>query len=134
MKLSNALVAARWRTPALAVVLTMDPTAQLSPGALHATMTGTITCDPGDNPSVSGQIVATKSEPGGYGSTMISCDGTTKPFAIDVSTGSGFPYPLSPTGPFKAGKATAQVSTSICDPWYMTCSTKYADGEIKLLK
>ena len=149
MKMRNALVAGRWRPAALALVLvgalggtaqaavtsiTMDPTAQLSPGGLHATLTGTVTCDPGDAPILSGQIVQTKNEPGGFGSTQAVCDGTAQPYAIDVSTGGSFPFPMSPSGPFKAGKATAEVSTSICDMWLMTCTRKYVDGQIKLIK
>jgi hypothetical protein len=149
MNMSHALRSARWRPAVLAVVLvgalggsaqaavtnlTLDPTAQLSPGALHATLTGTSACDPGDNPSVSGQIVATKTTPGGFGTTTVVCDGTSHPYAIDVSTGAPFPFPTAPSGPFKAGKATAQVTTSICDFWTFTCTTKYVDGQIKLVK
>ena len=149
MNMRNALRGRRWLPAALALVLvaglggtaqaavtniTMDPTAQLSAGGLHATLTGTVTCDPGDTPNLSGQIVATKNEPGGFGSAHAVCDGTAQPYAIDVTTGGPFPFPGTATGPFKAGKATAQVSTSICDWWLMTCTTKYVDGEIKLLK
>lgn len=149
MRTIHALKAARWRPAVLAVVLagalggtaqaavtelTLDPTAQLSPGALHATLTGTVTCDPGDAPTLSGQIVATKNEPGGFGSARTVCDGTSQTYAVDVSTGGGFPFPLPSSGVFKAGKANAQVSTSICDFMTWTCTTKYVDGEIRLVK
>jgi hypothetical protein len=148
MNMSHACKAARWRPAVLAVVLvgalagtaqaavtnlTLDPTAQLSPGALHATLTGSIACDPGDNPSFSGQIVGTKTQSGGFGSAIAVCDGTSHRYAIDVSTGTPFPFP-SATGPFKAGKATAQVTASICDIFTYNCTTKYVDGQIKLVK
>jgi hypothetical protein len=149
MNMSHALKSARWRPAVLAVVLvgalggtaqaavtnlTLDPTAQLSPGALHATLTGTITCDLGDSPSFSGQIVGSKTTPGGYGTAIAVCDGTSERYAIDVSTSAPFPFPTAPTGPFKAGKAAAQVTASICDYWTFTCTTKYVDGQIKLVK
>ena len=63
------------------------------------------------------------------------CDGTSHPYTIDVSTSGGFPFPFPSGGaPFKAGNATAQVTTSICDPMTFVCTTKYVDGQIKLVK
>jgi hypothetical protein len=110
--------------------LSLDPTAQLSPGYLHATLTGSITCDPGDNPSISGQIVQPKTASGFGWANALACDGTPQPFAIDVST-SGI---LGAAGTFKAGKASAQVSASICDPWFFVCSSMYVDDTIRLVK
>ncbi|MEA2220017.1 MAG: hypothetical protein QOJ35_2643 [Solirubrobacteraceae bacterium] len=148
MNMSHVLRSARLRPAVLAVVLvgalggtaqaavtnlTLDPTAQLSPGALHATLTGTITCDAGDSPSFSGQIVGSKSQPGGYGTAIAVCDGTSEPYAIDVSSSAPFPFPTA-SGPFKAGKTSAQVTASICDYWTFVCTTKYVDGQIKLVK
>ena len=116
--------------PASAAVtdLSMDPTAQLSPGHLHATLTGSITCDSGDNPFISGQILQPKGA-SGFGSAQVVCDGTSQPFAIDVTSGI-----FGATGVFKAGKASAQVSTSSCDPITWLCTSKYVDGTIRLLK
>jgi len=110
--------------------LSMDPTAQLSPGRLHATLTGSLTCDPGDNLSISGQIVQPKTTSGFGFMSGFPCDGTAQPFALDVSSG-GF---LGSAGTFKAGKASAQVSTSICDPWVFVCSSTYVDDTIRLIK
>jgi hypothetical protein len=141
MKLATA-----WRPLALAVALTcacaatasaavnslsLDPTAQLSPGQLHATVTGSITCDYGDNLSITGQVVQSKAS--GYGYTPVSsCDGTSQPFSIDVSASGGI-FGV-PGGAFKPGKASAQVSTSICDPFTWICTSKYADDTIRLVK
>lgn len=108
--------------------LTIDPTAELSPGHLHATLTGTITCDPGDVLSITGQIVQPKGA-SGFGSTNAVCDGTPQAFAIDVS-GGPFPFPIG--GAFKKGKASAQVSTVSCDPVTWTCTTRYTDAMIRL--
>ena len=45
------------------------------------------------------------------------------------------PPPEMPTsGVFKAGKANAQVSTSICDFMTLACTTRYADGQIPLIR
>jgi hypothetical protein len=115
--------------------LTLDPTARLSPGRLHAYLTGTITCDPGDNVSLSGQVVEPDSA-SGYGYTTPVC-GTQQAYTIDVSTGGGFPG--SAIGVFKPGKASAQVTSSICnlppfpEPFpFPGCSTMYTDAIIRL--
>jgi len=110
--------------------LTMHPTAKLSPGHLHAILTGTVTCDPGDNLLINGQIVQPQTASGFGFANASSCDGTPQAFAVDVSTGGIFGAP----GVFKPGKASAQVSTSICDPGTMLCSSKYTDGMIRLVK
>ena len=142
MKMLNAVKGSFWRPAILAVVLTgalgstafaavsdltLDSTAALSPGHMHATLTGTVTCDPGDNALISGQIVHSRNA-SGFGSTTAVCDGTPQPYAIDVST-SGF---FTPAGVFKPGKASAQVSTSICDPSTWVCTTEYTDASIRL--
>lgn len=114
--------------------LTMDPTAQLSPGGLHALVTGTITCAPGDAPYLSGQVIGGKNEPSGYGSGTATCDGTSQPFTIDVSSNGGFPFPGATTGPFKSGKAIGQVTAQICDYFVFTCSSTYVDGRLTLVK
>lgn len=133
--LALLLTAAMGATAQAAVTeLTLDPTAQLSPGALHAVLTGTMTCAVGDNTSLSGQVIQGKNTSTGYGSAIGTCDGASHPYTIDVSTGGGFPFPFPSNSPFKAGKAIAQVTASICDPWVMACTTKYVDGEIRLIK
>jgi hypothetical protein len=115
--------------------LTLDPTAQLSPGQLHAYLTGTITCDPGDSVSLSGQVVQPKGA-SGFGSTTPVCDGTPQAYKIDVG-GGGFPFPGG-SGIFKPGKASAQVTASICElppfPFPGPCSTTYTDAIIRLTK
>ena len=149
MNLSHALKAARVSPAVLAVVLagafagsaqaavtslTMNPTAQLSPSGLHAVVTGTITCAPGDATNLYGQVIGGKNEPSGYGSGTATCDGTSQPFTIDVSSNGGFPYPGATTGPFKAGKAIGQVTAQICDYFVLSCSSTYVDGQVKLVK
>jgi hypothetical protein len=144
MKMLNGIKASLWRPAILALVvtgalggtafaavgsLTLDSTAALSPGQMHATLTGTVTCDPGDTPFLSGQIIQSKNA-SGFGSTTAVCDGTPQPYAIDVATGGFF----TPAGVFKPGKASAQVSTSICDPLTWVCTTKYTDASIRLMK
>lgn len=141
MNVPKAFTGTRRRTAVLALVLTtalggtalaavseltLDPTAALSPGHLHATLTGSVTCDPGDNGYLSGQIIQGRTA-SGYGSTQIVCDGTSHPYAVDVSAGGFFP----PT-PFKAGKANAQVTMYTCDSF--NCTPTYADAVIRLTK
>ncbi len=107
--------------------ITISPTAQLSPGRLHVTLTGTVTCDAGTTSYLNAQIVQARTG-SGYGSTAVACDGTQQSYAIVVSS-SGF---TSPTV-FKHGKAAAQVSNVTCEPFpSMTCTTKYADATIRL--
>jgi hypothetical protein len=65
-------------------------------------------------------------------------------FTIDVSAGGGFPGISA--GIFKPGKASAQVTSSVCDPFpnplppfppfppFPTCSTMYTDAIIHLQK
>jgi hypothetical protein len=144
MKVLNAVKRSFWRSaiPALVLTavlggtafaavsdLTLDSTAALSPGHMHATLTGTVKCDPGDNAFINGQIVQSRNA-SGFGSAAAVCDGTPQPYAIDVSTSGLF----TPAGVFKPGKASAQVSTSICDPWTWVCTTKYTDASIRLTK
>jgi len=115
--------------------LTLDPSAQLSPGQLHAYLTGTITCDPGDNVSLSGQVVQSRGASGfGFTPTPV-CDGTPQAYRIDVG-GAGFPFPGSSSGIFKAGKASAQVTASVCEPFPFPgpCSTTSTDAIIRLKK
>jgi len=127
--LALALTGAFATTASAAVTqLSIDPTAQLSPGLLHATLTGSITCDNGDYPYISGQVVQKSTS--GFGSTNAVCDGSAQPFSIDVSSGI-----FGGGGAFKPGMANAQVSTSICDPWFAwPCTTTYADDVIRLVK
>jgi hypothetical protein len=111
--------------------LTLDPTAQLSPGRLHVHLTGTVSCDPGDNLLLSGQVVQ-GNEASGSGYAQPACDGTLQPYTIDVSSGA---FPGITSGVFKPGKASAQVSTSVCDqptPFPVTCTTTYTDAIIRL--
>ncbi len=112
--------------------ITIDSDAQLSPGRMHATLTGTVTCDAGSTASLTGRIVQTKSATGS-GQTSVTCSGEAQPYAIDVSTAGGFPFPLPSSGVFKPGKANAQVSSFSCDPSF-TCTTTYTDAIIRLTK
>ena len=149
MKMLHALMRATWRPAVIALALvgafsatasaavsdlTINDTAKLSPGMLHATLTGTIRCDPGDlSPfysSLSGQITQAKGA-SGYGGVMPTCDGTVQPFSIDVSSGGILG---GGGGPFKSGKANAQVSTTTCDPLYFICTSTYVDAVIHLTK
>jgi hypothetical protein len=118
--------------------LRLDPTAQLSPGLLHAYVTGTITCDPADNLSLSGQVVQPDGATGG-GYTNHVCNGTPQMYMIDVASGGGFPG--SSFGIFEPGSASAQVTSSICNPPpspfpdpfpFPGCSTTYTDAIIHL--
>jgi hypothetical protein len=128
--------------------LTLDPTAQLSPGRLHAYLTGTIACATGDSVSLSGQVVQANNS-SGFGSAAPVCAGMEQAFTIDVSASGGFPGISG--GVFKPGKASAQVTTSVCDPFpfpdplppfppfppfptFPTCSTMYTDAIIRLQK
>jgi hypothetical protein len=132
MKVFTAVIASLVLAGALAgsasaaVRITIDPTAKLSPGRLHATLTGSVSCDNYGGPtSLSGQIV----QPGGafgFGFTTVACDGTPHLYTIDVNAGMGM---LS--GVFVPGPASAQVSQSSCDP--MGCSTTYTDAMIELV-
>ena len=148
MKVSNAFKVSPWRaavaaiamTGALAGVmvgsasaavneLTVDSTAALSPGHMHATLTGSVTCDPGMNALLNGQIVQPKGG-SGFGGISVVCTGTPQPYSIDVSSGGIF----GPAAVFKAGKASAQVSTQQCDPFTWVCSSTYTDAIIRLTK
>jgi hypothetical protein len=118
--------------------LTLDPSAKLSPGRLHVYLTGTISCNLGDSVSLSGQVIQANSA-SGFGSAAPVCGGMEQAFTIDVSTGGGFPGISA--GVFKAGKASAQVTSSICDPFpfpdpflFPGCSTMYTDAIIRLQK
>jgi len=115
--------------------LTLDSSAQLSPGHLHAYLTGTITCDPGDTVSLSGQVVQSKGA-SGTGYTAPVCDGTQQTYTIDVG-GNAFPFPGTTSGIFKPGKASAQVTASVCAPFpfpFPSCSTMSTDAIIRLTK
>jgi hypothetical protein len=119
-------------TAAAAAGLTIDGTAPLSPGRLHATLSGSITCNSGSSTYLSGQISQTKGG-SGFGSTQITCTGSPQAYTIDVGA-SGFPFGGS-GAPFKAGKASAQVSYSTCtDPFFPICTTQYTDAIIRLKK
>jgi hypothetical protein len=123
---SLALAGALAGSASAAVRITIDPTAKLSPGRLHATLTGSVSCDNFGGPtSLSGQIV----QPGGasgYGFATVACDGTPHLYTIDVNAGMGM---LS--GVFAPGPASAQVSQSMCGP--MGCDTAYTDAIIDLV-
>ena len=105
--------------------ITIDNSAQLSPGHLHVTLTGTVTCDPGTTASLSGKIISKSAS--GLGYSQVACDGTPQAYAIDVST------PSFPTPVFRAGKASAKVSTMNCDSMWQ-CTTVYPDATIHLAK
>jgi len=119
--------------------LTLDASAHLSPGRLHVYLTGTITCDAGDDVSLSGQVVQPKNA-SGFGSTTFPCDGGPKPYTIDASAGGGFPG--FSNGVFKPGKASAQVTPSICTPspdpspfpFPICTTTPFTDAIIRLEK
>jgi hypothetical protein len=105
--------------------LTLDRTAQLSPGRLHAALTGIVTCDAGTTAFLSGRIIQPRNT-SGFGSTSVACDGKPQTYAIDVST--------SGPGVFKPGKANADVSSFQCDPPDFVCNTTFTDAKITLLR
>ena len=75
--------------------MTIDPTAKLSPGRLHATLTGSVSCDNFAGPtSLNGQIVQPGGT-GGYGFIAVACDGTPHLFTMDVSTAMGMTWASS---------------------------------------
>jgi hypothetical protein len=138
MKVLNAAQAS-WRAAILAIVMTaalagsasaavneitIDPTAALSPGHLQATLTGTIACGSGSTLYLNAEIVQPRTT-SGYGYTTVTCDGTAQAYAIDVSAG-GFGAP----GVFKPGRASARVSTYVCDEF--TCTPTSVDAIIRL--
>jgi hypothetical protein len=116
--------------------LTLDPSAQLSSGRLHVYLTGTIACDPGDTPSLNGQVLQSTGASGFGFATTPTCDGAAQPYTIDVGTSGGFPG--GAFGVFKPGKASAQVTRTICEPMNpplpFNCTTKYTDAIIRLKK
>jgi hypothetical protein len=137
--LLSVLAICAFAGPASAAVtqLTLDPSAALSPGHLHAYLTGTITCDVGDSVSLSGQVAQPKGASGwGYMTAPPVCQGTPQPYTVDVG-GGAFPFPGSTSGVFKAGKASAQVTASVCDPFPFPgggCSSTSTDAMIRLTK
>jgi hypothetical protein len=132
----TAVMRSRWRVASLAVVLTgalagsasaavtltIDSTARLSPGRFHATLTGTVTCDAGSTLPLTGQIVQPNTT-FGLGATSVVCDGTSRPYRIDVNASIG-------SGVFEPGRASAQVSAFSCS--LTSCGTTYIDALIDL--
>ena len=118
---------------------TIDPTAQLSPGQLHAYITGKVTCDVGKTAQLSGQVVQSKGA-SGFGYANITCNGMSQAYTIDASASGGFPG--STGAAFKPGKASAGLTTSVCDPWFPDpmfpfppiCTTTTSDAMIHLVK
>lgn len=140
MKVLNGVKASPWRAGLLGIVLTgalagsafaavseitLDRTAQLSPGRLHATLTGTVTCDAGTTAFLNGRIVQPK-QTSGFGSTSVQCVGTPQKYAIDVSTFDSV---------FRPGKANAEVSSTECaPPEFIECTTTFTDAKITLTR
>jgi hypothetical protein len=140
MNVLNGVKVSRWRAGLLGIVLTgalagsafaavseitLDPTANLSPGRLHATLTGTVTCDAGTTAFLNGRIVQPRNASGG-GGTSVQCAGTPQKYAIDVSTFDGV---------FKPGKANAEVSSFQCEqePPF-NCTQTFTDAQITLTR
>ena len=71
----------------------------------------------------------------GFAATPPVCDGTPQPYTIDVGGGS-YPFPGGASGVFKPGKASAQVTASVCtwDQFPNPCSTMSTDAIIRLSK
>lgn len=135
MKMLNAVKARPWRVAILAVVLTgavagsafadvsrltLDPTAQLSPGRLHATLTGAITCDAGTVAFLSGRVLQPRTI-SGSGFTSIACTGTSQRYTIDVSAFEGV---------FRPGRAVADVVATQCSD--IQCTSTFTDAHITL--
>jgi hypothetical protein len=124
---------------------TIGPTAQLSPGHLHAYMTGTVTCEVGKTVSLSGQVVQSKGV-SGFGYANLDCNGTSQAYTIDASGAGGFPGGLPGTGVvFKPGKASAGLTATVCDPFVFPdptfpfptlpfCESTSSDAMIRLVK
>jgi len=137
MKVLKAVKSSPWRTAILATVLTgalagsafaaasdltMNDTAQLSPGRLHAALTGTVTCTPGTNVFLDGRIVQPRNV-SGFGSIPVVCDGTSQKYSIDVSA--------SGSAVFRPGRAIADVTMFECTD--TGCTTRFVDGTIRLI-
>lgn len=135
MKVLNAIKVRPWRTAILALALTgavagsasaavsaltLNRTAQLSPGSLHATLTGTVTCDSGTTAFLDGRIIQSGTT-SGFGSTRIVCAGTPQRYAIDVSAS---------TAAYQPGGASADVSSIDCVD--DQCTTTFTDALITL--
>jgi hypothetical protein len=135
MKVLNPLKAWPWCAAILAVALTgavagsasaavsrltFDPTAQLSPGRLHATLTGTLTCDAGTTTFLAGRILQPRTV-NGSGSDTITCSGTAQRYRFDVPA---FDSVYSP------GLAVVDVTATQCDD--VQCTSTFADGQITL--
>jgi hypothetical protein len=107
---------------AAAVLLTIDRNAQLSPGRLHATLTGTVTCDAGSTAELLAQIVQSNTATG-FGRIVVPCEGTSQSYTIDVG---------AVADPYKSGQASAQVSMFACSEG--TCTSTSTDAIIHLKK
>jgi hypothetical protein len=135
MKVLNAIKVRPWRTAILALALTgvvagsasaavsaltLNRTAQLSPGRLHARVTGTVTCDSGTAAFLDGRIIQSGNT-SGFGSTRIVCAGTPQNYAIDVSASAS---------PFRPGGASADVTSTECTD--EQCTSTFTDALITL--
>jgi hypothetical protein len=135
VNLLTAVTGSRWRVASLALVLagalagsasaavhiTIDPTAHLSPGRLHVTLTGSIACDNVPGPvGLNGQVIQ-QGGASGWGFTSVACDGMPHLYTMDVSTGFAI---------FAPGPASAQVSQTTCGP--VGCESMYTDAIIQL--
>jgi hypothetical protein len=134
VNLLTAVTDSRWRVASLALVLTgtlaasasaavkitIDPTAKLSPGRLHVTLTGSVSCDLAGPAQLSGQVIQ-QGGAAGFGFISAPCDGTPHLYTMDVSTNFAI---------FAPGPASAQVSQTTCGP--VGCENTYTDAIIQL--
>jgi hypothetical protein len=96
--------------PPPAIELTVDPTGNFDARTGAATITGVITCSGGEGLGKLGVQVSQavgRFKFFGEGGAEFACDGTTQPWAADVSSASG---------KFAGGKATVSVFAFACGP------------------
>lgn len=108
--------------PAPVVDVTVDPAGIFNKSG-SATVSGTVTCN-GDAEFTSIDVQlrqrAGRVFIDGFGSTQFTCDGTTRPWSVEV-VGNGL---------FKGGKATATVNAEACGTF--VCDDDFVQREISL--
>jgi chitodextrinase len=88
----------------------VDRNATLAPGGTAVTLTGTITCAPGDTFFVVGQVFQQKNSAQGQNTntTSPSCSGSSQTWQLTAQVQVG------QSGPFHPGKASASTTASTC--------------------
>jgi hypothetical protein len=86
----------------------VDPVARFDSRTGSATLTGTVTCDPGSVAFIEASLSQSvgRFTIRGFGFTEVLCDGTAQPWSAEV---------MGETGLFKGGGAAASVMGQVCD-------------------